>query len=126
VLRPEMTVEDRLELSFLMDDSPARVGCKPVEGVDKDFFGQPIKADGVIFPGPFQNLVFEPALADHKSYATPFRGDYEKLKSASLNRILVWPRRQVELDAPTNMPPTPVGLPTNSPPASPATRTANT
>jgi hypothetical protein len=97
LLRPDMIVADRVELSFLVDDSPARLGCLPVEGVGKDFFGEPIQTGSVVLPGPFQHLSFEPALADHTNYATPYRGEFEKLKSRkNLNRLLVWPRDQFE------------------------------
>lgn len=107
LLRPEMKSTDIVELLFLIDDSPVRLGCKPVEGVDKDFFGQPIKANGTILPGPFQTMSFEPAFADHKTYATPYRGDFEKIKSTkqNLNRLLLWPMRQSEVYAPAFLAP---------------------
>jgi len=38
-----------------IDDSPWKLGCKAIDGVDKDFFGKPMPKDNPL-PGPFQDL----------------------------------------------------------------------
>jgi len=43
------------ELLLKVDESPWKIHCTPVAGVDRDFFGQPIGPDKIL-PGPFQGL----------------------------------------------------------------------
>ena len=107
VLRPRLQTGE-LVLSFVIDDSPPRIGCRPVEGVDVDFRGQPIGA-GSCLPGPFQKLTFEKRLADRKTHATRFRGDFESLRDAETNRFALWPMPKPDLVSMAYKPPeTPV------------------
>ncbi len=50
ILRPGIP-----EISYKADAGIVRMACPPVDGVDKDFFGDPIQGPAV-HPGPFQNL----------------------------------------------------------------------
>ena len=43
-----------MDLSFVIDDTPWMLGCKPINGIDNDFFGNPMPDNPL--PGPFQNL----------------------------------------------------------------------
>lgn len=90
VLRPQFSPHT-LRLQFVIDDSPAKVGCKPVDLVDRDLFGQPIPREGAL-AGPFQKLSMTPGL-DDRSQVEPFRGPFNRVKNdaATLNRVLLWP-----------------------------------
>jgi len=90
LLRPNLTGRNPVELSFIIDDSAQRLACPKVPGVEVDFYGKPIGAGGAaVLPGPFQSLRVEEALKDHKTYATQFRGDFEKLPQRA-NQLVLW------------------------------------
>ena len=61
-----------LDVSLKVDESPWKLGCKPIRGVDKDFFGNPMPGNPL--PGPFQNLK---------------EGD---------NRLIIWPVKGTRLE----------------------------
>lgn len=89
VLRPDMSVSVPF-VRFAIDDSPSKLDCKPIEGIDRDFLGNPMPKDKVM-PGPFQQLKFEPALKNC-SNATEYQGPYSNLKvKENLNAFLLWP-----------------------------------
>jgi hypothetical protein len=58
-------------LDFNFDDTPHKVKCKPIAGVDKDFYGNKLPRKNPM-PGPFQKL------------------------ESGHNRIVLWPVRGVE------------------------------
>lgn len=89
LLRPDMSVSVPF-VKFMIDDSPAKLGCQPIEGVEQDFLGNPMPKKKVM-PGPFQQLIFEPAL-ENRSNAVGNGGAYGDLKSTkNLNTFLLWP-----------------------------------
>ncbi|RPI21290.1 MAG: right-handed parallel beta-helix repeat-containing protein [Acidobacteria bacterium] len=90
VLRPQFSPHS-LVLQFLIDESPRRLGCNPVELVDRDLLGEPITA-GNCLPGPFQKLNLTSGL-DDRSQVEPFRGPFNRVpnRPENLNRILLWP-----------------------------------
>jgi len=54
--RQAIHTQDEPYLTFrLNNDVPFKLGCRPVQGVDKDFYGNPLPAENPL-PGPFQNL----------------------------------------------------------------------
>ena len=67
--RSEIRPQD-LVVKLVMDKSAWELGCKPIKGVDKDFFGNPMPKNPV--PGPFQNL------------------------NEGENRFIIWPVRGTE------------------------------
>jgi len=101
ILRPRLGLQD-LVLDLVIDDSAARVGCQPVEGVDRDLLGAPLPRQPLA--GPCQNLQAATEFVDGKDYATPHRGAYERLGNpAQRNRIPLWPI-QVRSDATRTQP----------------------
>jgi parallel beta-helix repeat protein len=94
VIRPDMSTSVPF-LSFVVDDSPRQVGCKPIEGVDQDFLGNPMPTSQVM-PGPFQQLKFEPAL-ENRSVGTQSQGAYGDLDvEKNVNVFILWPLRNSE------------------------------
>ena len=61
-----------LDVSLKVDKSPWKLGCKPIRGVHKDFFGNPMPKNPL--PGPFQNL----KEGDNRLIIWPVRGTYPK------------------------------------------------
>ena len=92
VLRPGFAKE-RLQLSFYIDAAAQNMKCKPVEGVERDFFGKELPENPM--PGPFQNLKFEPKLND-RSEMLEFRGPYNGIKdTGNLNLFLLYPKIEI-------------------------------
>jgi hypothetical protein len=52
--RSEIRSQDSVVVKLVMDKSTWALGCKPVKGVAKDFFGNPMPENPL--PGPFQNV----------------------------------------------------------------------
>jgi len=88
VLRPQLD-RYRLTLSFVIDESPGTLGCKPVEGVSRDLFGREIPKEDIL-PGPFQRLKTEPALAD-RSRELIYRGPFSHVGMDNANELRLWP-----------------------------------
>ena len=88
MLRPDMSVSVPF-VRFAIDNSPKKLDCKAIEGVDIDFMGNPMPKDKVL-PGPFQQVKFEPALESDLD-------SYKKLKvKENLNTFLLWPLPQIK------------------------------
>lgn len=81
------SVFSRFDLMFecTLSEAMKRVGCPVFSFLDKDFNGTPYNTSLVV-PGPFQNLVYESALLDTSTYATPNRGLWEKLVIPEKNK----------------------------------------
>jgi Right handed beta helix region/Protein of unknown function (DUF1565) len=89
IIRPDLSVSVPF-VKFAIDDSPSKLNCKAIVGIEIDFFGNPIPTDKVN-PGPFQQLKFEPDLQD-RSHTTRYQGPYGDLKvNKNLNTFLLWP-----------------------------------
>ena len=61
-----------LNVSLKVDESPWKLGCKPIKGVDRDFFGNAMPETPL--PGPFQNL----KEGDNRFIIWPVIGTYSK------------------------------------------------
>jgi len=76
-------------VTFTIDTSPRRIECKPVEGVERDYFGKAIGDDPL--PGPFQTLELDERL-DSRPRRTRGRGPFTALGDANHNQFILWPR----------------------------------
>jgi Right handed beta helix region len=89
IIRPDLSVSVPF-VKFAIDNSPSKLNCKAIAGIEVDFFGIPIPT-GNVNPGPFQLLKFEPAL-QNRSPTTKYQGPYGDLKvNQNLNTFLLWP-----------------------------------
>ncbi len=103
VVRPTLA-SHALQLRFMLAPGNLPANATAVPGVERDFFGVPIEPGGVV-PGPFQSLLFNPALVDRSSW-TAYRGPYAAVKNdpAATNEFLLWPIPRVEPDEPRDSP----------------------
>jgi hypothetical protein len=76
-------------VTFTIDTSPKRIGCRKIDGVDRDYFGNAIADEPL--PGPFQKLKMIPAL-DNRPRQTVGRGPFNHIATDQCNHLILWPR----------------------------------